>query len=271
MLNVLFWNLRRNPLQEFVGRLATRWSLDIIILAESEGVPPATLLSVLNPMGASSYYHVPLLGCEKLEIYVRFSTEFLTPVAETHRLTVRHLQLPGTIDILVAAVHFPDKRSMSGASQAFEAITLAEVLRRAERQVGHQRTILVGDLNMNPFEDGMVGAQALHAIMDRSVARRAERKVQGVSYPYFYNPMWSLFGDASPGPSGTYYYSKAESVVYFWNIFDQVLIRPTLIERFPHERLMILTSDGLTQLQNRRGEPEPEISDHFPIVFSLDL
>ena len=42
---------------------------------------------------------------------------------------------------------------------------------------------------------------------------------------FFYNPMWGHFGDALDGPPGSYYDARSEAVAYFWNVFDQVLIR----------------------------------------------
>jgi lipoyl(octanoyl) transferase len=66
--------------------------------------------------------------------------------------------------------------------------------------------------------------------------------------------MWGYFGDALDGPPGTYYDSRSEPVTYFWNIFEQVLIRPTLLDAFVPASLKILDSDGdetlLTKLQH---------------------
>lgn len=271
VLNLLFWNLRRNPLQESIVRLAFDLSLDIIILAESEGISQASLLPALNPLGTPSYYHVPLLGCKKIELYARFLPLYLPLVEENHRLSIRHFEPPGMTSILLAMVHLPDKRSMSEEGQTLEAANHAEIIRRAEEKVGHQRTILVGDFNMNPFEGGMIGAQSFHAVMDRNIARRLRRTVQNNSYPFFYNPMWSMLGDASLGAPGTYYYARGEPIVYFWNMFDQVLIRPALLDRFKNEGLRILESDGVVRFRNHRGEPDVDVSDHLPLVFSLEL
>jgi hypothetical protein len=56
--------------------------------------------------------------------------------------------------------------------------------------------VLVGDFNMNPFQEGVVAANGLNAVMARRVAaRRRTRVVQEREYPFFYNPMWGHFGD----------------------------------------------------------------------------
>jgi hypothetical protein len=125
---------------------------------------------------------------------------------------------------------------------------------------------------MNPFESGLVSANGLNAVMDRSVAARGERTVQGTVHPFFYNPMWSRFGDGSPGPSGTYYRDSGEHVTFFWNMFDQVLLRPELLARFRSEDLEILDSDGDASLLTPKGRPSrTKASDHLPVLFRLSL
>jgi hypothetical protein len=104
--------------------------------------------------------------------------------------------------------------------------------------------VLVGDLNMDPFEEGVVKANGLHAVMTRRLAGRQTRTVQGRVYPLFYNPMWGLYGDSSAGPPGTYFYEPSGHVGYFWHLFDQVLLRPDLLRFFRNESLCILTEDG---------------------------
>jgi hypothetical protein len=123
---------------------------------------------------------------------------------------------------------------------------------------------------MNPFEDGVVIAKALHAVMSRDIAERRSRVVQTKKYPFFYNPMWSLFGDASP--PGTYYYRTSTHKTFFWNMFDQVLIRPELLSSFRNENFKILTMAGNTSLLTSRYRPNSKIaSDHLPLLFTLDL
>jgi len=125
---------------------------------------------------------------------------------------------------------------------------------------------------MNPFDKGMVAASGLHAVMSREVASRGERTVQDRQYRFFYNPMWSHFGDHPERPAGTYYYTRAEQVTYFWNMFDQVVVRPDLIDRFQMDGLRILTSAAGRPLITRSGHPDKRgASDHLPIVFKIDL
>jgi hypothetical protein len=124
---------------------------------------------------------------------------------------------------------------------------------------------------MSPFEPGVAGAKALHGVMSRNIANKGERTVQGINYPYFYNPMWSMFNDGTRGPPGTYYRSESEHMALFWYMFDQVLIRPDLLDYFSLRSLHIVDFDGKASFLSTEGKPKPSISDHLPITFRLEI
>lgn len=220
MTTFLFWNLNGNSLEGLIAELAELHQIDVLILAECE-IPTHLMLGALNSNG-DILFHLTDSQCEKIVIYSRFSREFIQKKFDSKRLTVRRLALPGREELLLAALHYPDKRNWKDESQAFECVDLAETISRIEEEVGHSRTALVGDFNMNPFESGIVSAKGLNAVMSRNVAARYSRTVQGKEYPFFYNPMWGHLGDAVEGPPGTHYYPESEHVAYFWHMFDQV-------------------------------------------------
>lgn len=269
MLTFLFWNTNRKPLVDAIAAIAEAESVDILILAECPATPPE-LLRVLNRK-EPAFYFAPGES-EEIGVFTRFFGRYFSPVHESERLSIRRVTLPAIEEFLLVAVHFPSKTFWRGDSQALECTTLSNTIAEVERQVGHRRTVVVGDLNMNPFESGVVGAAGLHAVASRAVAARGTRVVQGRTYPFFYNPMWGHFGDDRDRPSGTYYYERAEQVNYFWNNFDQILVRPELIDAFRTDQLKIVDRAGNTPLARRDGRPDRKgASDHFPLLFTLDL
>jgi len=271
MTSFLFWNLNRKPRQEIVANLALRYEVDVLMLVECS-IAPEVLLKTLNRHRTAEYRYAPGTLCRKVEIFTRYPRQFIQPKYEENRLTIRSLTLPATTGILLAVTHFPSKLHWNDPSQTAESVELANSIRIAEKQAGHSKTILVGDFNMNPFDDGVVIANGLHGVMSRRIAEKRQRVVQAREYPFFYNPMWNLFGDATPGPPGTYHYKNAEHKVFFWNMFDQVLIRPDLLPLFRNEDLKILASDGDVSFLSSQGTPDAKIaSDHFPIFFKLEL
>lgn len=271
MVTFLFWNLKRKPRQSLVANLALRHNIDVLMLAECI-IPPDVLLIALNQSNRVEFDYAPSPGCEKIKIFSRFSRQFIPPVLEHSRLTIRHLKLPGMVNILLSVVHFVSKTYWSSSSQAAECSNLSQSIKLAEKETGHSRTVLVGDLNMHPFEEGIVNANGLHGVMSRQIAQRGSRIVQGNEYSFFYNPMWGLLGDASSDSPGTYYESRSEHTAFFWHMFDQVLLRPDLLQAFSNADLKILHSDGHTSFLTQSGLPDEGIaSDHLPVLFKLRL
>lgn len=269
MTTFLFWNLNNNSLVDIITKLVSHHTVDILMLAESP-TPPEELLSVLS-IEKQKFQHIPG-ECTKIHIFTRFTEETLKPILETDRLTIRHLVLPEQTDILLAVAHFSSKLYQSDDSQSLQSTRYASSIQKAEMEVGHSKTVLVGDLNMNPFETGVISAGGLHAVMSQDIAKKGSRVVQQEKYPFFYNPMWSLFGDLTPGPPGTYYYDGSEHKTYFWNMFDQVLIRPELLDKFRPETLKILETSGEISFLSANGIPNDKlISDHLPLLFEVDL
>jgi hypothetical protein len=84
--------------------------------------------------------------------------------------------------------------------------------------------------------------------------------------------MWAHFGDRREGPPGTYYYERSELVNYYWNTFDQVMVRPDLVDRFDREGVRIMTKIGETSLLLDDGRPNKrDSSDHLPLLFEVEL
>ena len=129
----------------------------------------------------------------------------------------------------------------------------------------------MGDLNAHPFSDGVVSSVGLHGVMSREVASRDERQASHRPYPFFFNPMWRFYGDATAGPPGTYYREAGgDHTGYYWHLFDQVLIRPSLIPFYQAGSVSIVTETAGTSLADKSWRPNDAIgSDHFPIRIRL--
>ncbi len=81
--------------------------------------------------------------------------------------------------------------------------------------------------------------------------------------------MWGLFGDRTPGPAGTYYHA-ASGLSHYWHMFDQVLLRPDLMDSLAEVR--ILDSDGQESLLTDAGNPRSSTaSDHLPLLVRLNV
>jgi len=70
------------------------------------------------------------------------------------------------------AVHLSSKLYQKQDDHILYSTRLARQIGEAEQSLGHSRTLIIGDLNMNPFESGVVGAEALHGVADRRIAKK---------------------------------------------------------------------------------------------------
>jgi hypothetical protein len=265
MLRVVFWNTGGKASADLIAEVVASQEANVVVLAECNQ-PIAQILDALAAESKSLWWR-PWALCKRLTILTRFSDTFTRAEHESERTSIRSIRLPGLPDVMLAAAHLESRLWQSEQSQAFATKELLDDLVAVEARLGHQRTVLVGDFNMDPYDTGMLAAGALHGMMSKRTASRGSRKVQRRQYPMFYNPMWGLLGERSSGPPGSYRYWSAQHVCQEWHVFDQVLIRPALIECFPTDMVTILDTSGRTKLLNSKGYPSP--SDHLPIVFEI--
>jgi hypothetical protein len=251
-----------------IASLVEEHHTDVLVLAECE-IDQVQLLLSLNG-GKSSEFHIAPGLAPTIRVFTRFPSQFLRKVSDGERYSIRELRLPGCVSVLLAMLHLPIL-FMDERSQDLECTMTIRRIRDAETQLGHERTIVIGDFNMDPFDAGIVGAAGFNAVMHRTTAHRGSRTIRGETYPFFYNPMWNHFGDDRQ-PPGTYYYGKGDHVTYYWHMFDQVLIRSGLLSRLPIPGVTIPTAAGSVSLLRANGRPDTIVgSDHLPILFSLDL
>ena len=169
-MTFLCWNLNKRPLQQLVAALVRSDRVDVVILLEC-AVSVGKILKALNhATGAIFFSSRSPVQMKTVQVFTRFSSRFIRPVEESNRYSIRRLAAPARTELLLAVVHGPSKLYWSDDSQAQECAELGQMIASAEKRIGHARTVLVGDLNMNPFETGMVGTLGLNATMARNQA-----------------------------------------------------------------------------------------------------
>lgn len=264
-MKYLFWNTNKKKINSYLLSLIENLSCDIIALAEYQD-DMEELLNMLHSKGIR-LYHVPKMGCDRLDIITKYHYEEIETFQEENHYTIKCLP-HDTLGIqIVAFVHLPSKMYATTHDNLEQLMIIRNAVEKTETILESRKTLIVGDFNINPFEESMVSAAGLHSLACRKVvSRNKSREVREKEYFTFYNPMWNLMGDKD-SPAGTYYYSKGGIMKYFWNTFDQVIIRPDLIENFILDKLIIIDHIDNKSLLNRNGKPS--ISDHLPIYFEI--
>lgn len=280
MTRILFWNLKKQDLSREVAALAKDKSIDLILLAEAGGQPDSYrrelgLQIPAEPFETPFTYYGAREKKERrtarLHILVRNSHTFWSTRLEEERFVIAAYEPPARRGILIAVAHLQTQSYFKTSSIAAECRKLARRISELEQKHETQRTLVVGDLNLDPFDEGIIGADSLHGVSSRELARKRSRTISGQEFRYFYNPMWNLFGDQR-GTPGTYYYHRAEYNTQFWHIFDQVLIRPELLDEFNLGSLELPTQASGQSLLGGDGTPDSNrFSDHLPLVFEINL
>lgn len=270
-MTVLFWNINGNDVSEYLKDLTSNQDIDILVLIESE-LKPNDILDILNEQ-ITLYFYCPNIANTDIQIFTKFPDDLIQPINESPRHTARQLIIPSKQEeFLFIVVHYQSKLRWSDSSQAAHSPALSKFIEKSENLAGHQKTIVLGDFNMNPFEYGMIQTTGLHATMDKQTALEASRTIDGNNYKYFYNPMWSFFGEQGKGEvNGTYYHRKKGHICYYWNILDQVIFRPEVIEYFDEDSLQIITNTPNYNLLKSNGRVNENISDHLPVMFKLNF
>ncbi|MBS1834636.1 MAG: endonuclease/exonuclease/phosphatase family protein [Acidobacteria bacterium] len=265
-MRFLFWNINKKPLQTLVADAAREYNADVVVLAELAD-DPRVFCDLLNHEYPGFHPASPNL-CERVKVFFRFDPAKSETIYESRWVTAHNLWLDPLRPLNLVGVHLPSKLWTTLGDQVFDCVDLRDTIEEVEFRALHARTLVVGDFNMNPFEDGMVAARGLHATMNRASA--TGRIVRRRFHRSFYNPMWSKFGDLTPGPSGTHYW-RGDHVSFDWNMFDQVLLRPSLAEKLVQEKIKIVDYIAGVSLHDGTGAPDGRrYSDHFPIVFEVD-
>jgi hypothetical protein len=269
MVNFLFWNINRKNIIGHVAQACADFEIDVLILAEFDLERVPELQTRLRERSGRTYL-APFETSERLRFLTRYPLESLVPVYDEGGIAVRHIIPPIGTRILVIAVHLPSRLYFSTDEQTPNAIRVSRTIDELESQVGHTKTLVIGDFNMDPFDHGIVSADGFQGVSDRSIAKKVSRTVAGLKRKFFYNPMWGKYGDETQGPPGTYF-RRGGHISHFWHMFDQVLLRPSLLEYYSSPNgLQIIDKIGDLPLM-KDGRIDTAIYDHLPIFLRLNL
>ncbi len=259
-----FWNIQRKFLTDYLTDFIKDNAVDILYLAEATD---EVVFCFLKQNCSLGWKQLPDFN-KKLKIFTRLTVhDFIHAnfYYSSRWLIYRYK----TLNII--SVHLPSKVDWTSQSLSFECVNLANSILKVESVSGCLNTILIGDFNMDPFEDGIVAANALNAIQNLEYTKKKNtREVNGEYYRFFYNPMWNFFGDKNA--LGTHYYRNSGYISHEWRLFDQIMFRPSVSEYLDinEKYVEIITKIGTEDLTRSFKRPDAKkYSDHLPIILKL--
>lgn len=242
--------------------LITEICISIVVLAEYTA-DINDLIRLLYDSGVIME-HIPTVGCDRIHILGRIDFH-IEPQLQTDYASI---QVIGR-DTILCCVHLNSQIYSDHVSR--REIVIEQIINdilKLENGLNTTNTIIVGDFNINPYDNSCVNARYFHGIPIYEDAMRESRNIAGKEFRMFYNPMWNFLGDFKE-PYGTYYRSAADTFNPYWHIYDQVIIRPSLRSRFVDGNLKIITGSANVSLLDKNKHPNHSISDHLPITFEI--
>jgi hypothetical protein len=267
MVAFLFWNVADRPALDLIATACNANRVDLLVLAECNRDTGA-ILHALNEGRSESFFEEVLPVPRWVRLFSSLPTRTVRRAFDGPRFSIVRLRPPLGLELLVVAAHLQSKLYNSPDEQYFGARDLRNRITEWEGHAGHANAIIIGDLNMNPFDRGMLAADGLHAVMSKSIAGQMSRRFRNERWDFFYNPMWSRLGDESTGPPGTYFRRDTGLESLFWNTFDQVLLRPSLLPFYRAEQVRVISEIGEHVLANDQGI-HAATGDHLPIFVEL--
>lgn len=260
-MKFLFWNTHKNSdINDVLSEIIIENDISMVCLAEYT----AKADELINILSVQNVYMQEYLSCsERIKMFGK--TTNIQYRTDSDQAVIRIIN---NKDIL-CCIHLNSK--IYSGHEDIREIHMEQIIkdiRDVEQELHAENTIVVGDFNLNPYDSSLINARYFHGLPIYEEAKRRSRVVAGKEFYMFYNPMWNLLGDTQE-PYGTYYYAGSDPVNTYWNIYDQVIIRPALKDHFIDDSLMIVKETKTRFLLDNKGHPNKKISDHLPIVFEI--
>ena len=259
-MNILFWNIAGHDVSRHIAACAMEQHADVICLAEHRAVDPRRLCELLK-----GYKWVnDKAGCDAIRLFAR-PTVVVVDQSERDRFIVCLVECERERYIL-SATHLPDRRNNPTPEKRCRILrSLVAEARALENVHDCTNSIVIGDLNANPFDPELTSLDTLNATLFRDViARLGKRTSYGRECPLMYNPVLDSLRD-DPDNNGSYYVIDGTPPIY-WHCLDQVVVSASLAGRVISMRY--LREIGGESIVGNAG-PRRDVSDHLPLITTI--
>lgn len=249
---------------------------DVIILAEAENLDTPYLIRQLARVDKK--FEKKALVPQNKGIMLLANIEIKVSVYKEEKHYSAYKIHDKNHNYLLIALHLTSAMFKDESARAQRAGILNNIINKLEESCNDEafkanensyHTIIVGDFNLQPFSNGIIGAYGFNAVMDAQKAEKISRTLDGQQVKFYYNPIWHLMGNQN-GVPGTYYTdTDQEDKSFYWYTFDQVLLRPALIKYFVWDEFVIIDHVGTKSLVQSGKIHKEKYSDHLPIKFEI--
>lgn len=267
-IKFLYWNVNNKNLACYIADACLENKADILILAEHKSVDLDYLTRKLNEK--ELMFKIENIIPNSRILLLHKSGIVIRVIKESRYYSVFKLK-HNEEEILIFALHLPSKYAQETSDLNMYTSQIIREFEQIEEERNISKSIVVGDFNMSPFDEGMISALGFNAVMSPEIAQKKSRKVLNQERKFYYNPMWHIMGSNDHVCKGTYYYPSSTKS-YYWYTYDQVILRPQLIDNFNMDNLKIINKINDKSLITKSNVPnKKEISDHLPIKFKINM
>lgn len=269
-IKFLYWNLCKKNLVRIITDIIDENNVDIIALVEADKIDNDYLISELHKVNIDYKINEINPKSKGIKLFSKKDIKLSVYKEEEHYSIFKIYDDENMY--LLFVVHLLSAMHKNENARDSRAQNLSRVFNKVEEELFGELTyksIVIGDFNLHPFSSGIIGMNGFNAVFSKSRAQKIFRKVEDQKRLFYYNPMWKFMADDT-SPQGTYYNTNDESdKSFYWYIFDQILIRPFLIDKFVFDELEIIYKINDNMLINNGKIDSRRYSDHLPIKFEI--
>lgn len=169
MLNVLFWNLHRNALEDLIETCVVENDIDVAIFSEFDGVDIDKIEEHLGKM----YKHIFEIQNNKKVTLIAKNTLYVSIVQPGERFNIYSVKT-GVKDYLLVAIHLEDRRNYKTADRVETIRHLVADIKKTEELLKCTNTIVIGDFNANPYDEELLSKYSFNAVLFKSVINKCD-------------------------------------------------------------------------------------------------
>lgn len=267
MLNILFWNLHGNSIEEVIAECLIENNISLAAFSEFRGIDFTKLEGLLF----KQYHLVQSLRAEPSQtqgvihtrMFVKNNIE-ATAMQEQGRYSIFKIKTSIQQYILVA-IHLQDRRNKKTIDRIDTIKKIKFDIEKYEKELECNSTIVIGDFNANPYDEELLSVHGFNAVLFKDLILSNEYRIyEYLEYKHFYNPILD-FISASDKMHGSFYH-RGDSCTPIWHCIDQILLRKELVQNLGELKYIMKIGD--TDLIKAK-KPDDSISDHLPLLATI--
>ena len=185
MLNILFWNLKRNAIEDYIVDCLVENNVDIAVFSEFEGID---FIQIEKQLGSMYVRIVAVQSDEKVTLMAK-KTFSVNIIQQQHRYNL-YIVNTAIKDYLISAVHLEDQINYDTADRIEIIKSLMRDIEQTEKIFNCCNTIVIGDFNANPYDEELLSKYAFNAVLFKKIILKSElTNPNTLKCRRFYNPI----------------------------------------------------------------------------------